>query len=237
MLTLSSKSCSLFTASGDDLKITSVNKPLFHAKKGTCELKGIKSGIYEWVVTDITTRKRTFKFKASKGVDIQCHSRESGQFQIIIKETNDTTQLLGKLQMTECRKLVDCLNCIKNQSHGGTEWLCAKENLPQTSMNSCSKSPCKNLTKILERNSTKTPLQDQSDKHTKVLTQCDSPVRTPVRTPLGDKPVGHMQRNKPSGDSRRNLPTPDELRIDRETEKAENSDSDTPEITAIGKTC
>ena len=252
MLSMSSKGCSIFAASGDDLKIASDNKPLFHAKKGTCVLKETKSKNYEWVVTEKigSLRERSFKFKLSKFLDIQCHSRDTGQFQITVKESSDTTQLLGRLVTSECMTLVDKMNSIKMQTTAPTtpkvngEWLCAKENLPQLTNdslkeNDISRSP--KMTKVLERGTSssgnrkvnqKTPLQDQSvlTGNSGLLSESAPALRFLQHTPLGDKPVSSHLKNKTQT---KPFPSADMLKM-AECDSNENSDGELPTVTAAG---
>merc|ERR1739848_52773 len=124
----------LFTASACELKITSISKVLTHYAQGTCELYEVKLGNYEWFILN-PPLKRSFKFKTDKSVGITTKSRDGGQFQIIVKDTKDTTQLTGKLvDAAKCRSLISIIDNIKNKTPGlparSNQWLSAtKENI------------------------------------------------------------------------------------------------------------
>lgn len=203
--------------------------------------------MYEWIVTEHAGRKRAFKFSGSKTIDF--HSRPNGQFTIIVKESKDTTQLLGKLDKTECIALSECMDCIrmqvstpkpqrqqqlqqqKQQNSSGSDWLCVKENLPST-INNCTKTPNKSMTKIVERNSSSAT--SLLTNNTPFKTHGDTPKDSGgLRTPLGDKPVVPVQRNHLEGT--RLFPSAEQLRATVDVEKDADDDSDTDvQVTAIG---
>ena len=162
-------------------------------------------------------------------------------------KSGDTTQLLGTLNTSECRTLVEQMNGIKNgtlssQTPNG-EW--RKENLPQPSdssmkENNYPKSPGK-MTRIMDRTTTnygsnsignKTPLQDQSSHKGSTGPSNDAStygVKSLQRTPLGDKPLVSHSKNKAQT---KLFPTPSELMAD--IDAFEDSDDENPTITAVG---
>lgn len=182
----------IFTAPGQNLKISSMNKNPFEILNGNCELREIKTGSYFWLISD-SKKKKQFKFKTGKETNITLHNRD-GQFTIVIKYNGETTQLIGKLDGKDCTLLLNTMDNLKEEMNSDNKWLSAsKENIPKDSNAKENGTVKSRMTGVMERNGTnkqtsvtKQPLSDKPLSLKSVVGK-NSLQLTPERTPLVDK--------------------------------------------------